>query len=586
MAIKPAVVDGPQKRSVADEPVTSVLPGGDVPYDANHVFSADEEVLAALGYKSEFKREFSLFTTFCVSFAVLGLLPSFASTLYYGMGYAGTAGMTWGWIIAMCGIQAVALAMAELCSSMPTSGGLYYASAVLAPPGWGPLAAWITGWSNWLAQVTAAPSVNYGIAAMTLAAASIQNPSYTPQPYQTFLLTVFIMLIHGVMSSLPTKRIAQINSLGSSFNFVALIIVIILIPAGTDRPARGLPKFSPSSDVWGSIYEGTSFPPGISVLMSFIGVIWTMSGYDSPFHLSEECSNANVASPRAIVLTSATGGLFGWFLQLVVAYTVVSIDDVLESDLGQPFAAYLTQCMPQKITLAILALTVIAGFSMGQGCMIAASRVTFAYARDECFPGSRYWKQVNAKTQTPVNAVWFNCAIGILLLLLIFGGELAIGALFSIGAIAAFVSFTIPIFIRVFFVRDKFRPGPWNLGRWSIPIGAVASGFVLLMIPILCFPSVTGAELTPDVMNWTALVYGGPMFLVLVWWFVSAHKWFKGPKINVDHLMLGRYGNVVEGEADGKLKGAGAGDGDRDSGSDQLAEGKVGGGKMTGEVQL
>lgn len=81
------------RRSVADQPVTSVLPGGDIPYSSTHDFSADEAVLAALGYKSEFKREFSLFTTFCVSFAVLGLLPSFASTLYYGMGYAGTAGM-------------------------------------------------------------------------------------------------------------------------------------------------------------------------------------------------------------------------------------------------------------------------------------------------------------------------------------------------------------------------------------------------------------------------------------------------------------------------------------------------------------
>lgn len=81
-----------RKRSVAEEPVTSVLPGGDVPYDPDHPFNPDEEVLAALGYKSEFKREFSLFTTFCVSFAVLGLLPSFASTLFYGMGYAGTAG--------------------------------------------------------------------------------------------------------------------------------------------------------------------------------------------------------------------------------------------------------------------------------------------------------------------------------------------------------------------------------------------------------------------------------------------------------------------------------------------------------------
>jgi len=38
-------------------------------------------------------------------------------------------------IIAGTGIQCVALGMAEICSSMPTSGGLYYASAVLAPPG-------------------------------------------------------------------------------------------------------------------------------------------------------------------------------------------------------------------------------------------------------------------------------------------------------------------------------------------------------------------------------------------------------------------------------------------------------------------
>jgi hypothetical protein len=76
-----------------------MLPGGDIPYDPTHEFNQDEEVLAALGYKSEFKREFSLFTTFCVSFAVLGLLPSFASTLYYGMGYAGTAGEMARWLV-------------------------------------------------------------------------------------------------------------------------------------------------------------------------------------------------------------------------------------------------------------------------------------------------------------------------------------------------------------------------------------------------------------------------------------------------------------------------------------------------------
>jgi len=69
-------------KSVGEEPVTSVMTAGEVPV-FDREMTADEEVLAALGYKPEFKREFSLWTTFCVSFAVLGLLPSFAATLYY-----------------------------------------------------------------------------------------------------------------------------------------------------------------------------------------------------------------------------------------------------------------------------------------------------------------------------------------------------------------------------------------------------------------------------------------------------------------------------------------------------------------------
>lgn len=98
--------------------VTSILPDGDVPDYTG--LSQDERDLVALGYKQEFKREFSLWTTFCVSFAVLGLLPSFASTLTFGLGYAGTAGMVWGWLIALVFIMCVSMGMAELCSSMPT----------------------------------------------------------------------------------------------------------------------------------------------------------------------------------------------------------------------------------------------------------------------------------------------------------------------------------------------------------------------------------------------------------------------------------------------------------------------------------
>jgi amino acid transporter len=368
---------------------------------------------------------------------------------------------------------------------------------------------------------------------MILAAVSINNPDYVPTDWQTFLLTTFIMIIHAGISSMPTKRVAQFNSWGSTFNFLALIAVLIAIPAGTNNS----PKFTPSKKVWGDITNQTDFPDGVAVLMTFVGVIWTMSGYDSPFHLSEECSNASVASPRAIVLTSGVGGLMGWFLQLVVAYTVLDIEAVIDSDLGQPWASYLLQVMPQKAALGILGLTIICGFSMGQGCMVAASRVTYAYARDDCFPFSNIWKKVNPHTQTPVNAVILNAVLGILMCLLILAGSVAIGALFSIGAIAQFVAFAIPIFIRVFFVGNRFRKGPWNLGPYGPYIGGVGVSFVVLMVPILCLPSATNADLTLDLMNWTCLVYGGPMLAVLIWWVVDARRWFTGPVVNVEHAI-------------------------------------------------
>ncbi|KAI1077513.1 amino acid transporter [Whalleya microplaca] len=550
--------------------VTTVFQEDDVP-DHLAEMSADEAALAALGYKQEFKREFSAWTTFAVSFAVMGLLPSIATTMTYGLGYAGPAANTWGWLLSVVFILCVAASMAELASSMPTSGGLYYAAAVLAGPKYGPFAAWITGWSNWLVQVTGAPSVDYGCAAMILAAASITHPDYIPTDYQTFLLTVFIMVLHGCISSMPTLWIANFNSVGTVINILCLLITIIIIPAA----AMNVPKFQPNDVAWGIqngvcltiilflsrpytlpraredmslfMYLMTDWPDGIAVLMSFLSIIWTMSGYDASFHLSEECSNASIATPRSIVMTAGSGSILGFVLNTLIAYTMTDVSEVMNSDLGQPWAAYLIQILPQNVALAVLAMTIVCAFSMGQGCMVAASRVCFAYARDDCFGiVSRPLKKVNPYTLTPVNAVWFNTTIGLLLLLLIFGGT-AISAIFSIGAIAAYVAFTTPIFIKTVFVGNKFRRGPWHLGVFSVPSGVAACSFVLVMLPILCFPSTRGEDLTLEGMNWTVLVYGAPMLLVVIWFFVDAHKWFKGPKINIEHHMLHQNLIGVEG---------------------------------------
>lgn len=59
---------------------------------------------------------------FGIAFAIMGLLPSIASTLSFSIP-AGPVGLVWGWFLASGCIFVVGLAMADLGSSMPTSGG-------------------------------------------------------------------------------------------------------------------------------------------------------------------------------------------------------------------------------------------------------------------------------------------------------------------------------------------------------------------------------------------------------------------------------------------------------------------------------
>lgn len=181
--------------------------------DENATF--DDKTLGALGYKQEFKRDFTLLESFSVSFSVLGLLPSVASTIGYSLGYSGTGGALWGWLISALCIQATAFSMAELCSSMPTAGGLYYAAAVLAPEGWGPLASWIVGWSNFFGFATGPCSVNYALASMLTTAGAIAYPSYTPQAWHNYLALLGILIIQGFITMQSTKFIGWVNKVGT-----------------------------------------------------------------------------------------------------------------------------------------------------------------------------------------------------------------------------------------------------------------------------------------------------------------------------------------------------------------------------------
>jgi len=51
----------------------------------------------------------------------------------------------WGWVLVAGMTSFVGLAMAEIVSALPSSGGPYFWASVLGGDRWGPLAAWVTG---------------------------------------------------------------------------------------------------------------------------------------------------------------------------------------------------------------------------------------------------------------------------------------------------------------------------------------------------------------------------------------------------------------------------------------------------------
>jgi amino acid transporter len=101
---------------------------------------------------------------------------------------------------------------------------------------------------------------------------------------------------------------------------------------------------------------------------------------------------------------------------------------------------------------------------VGSNSLLVGSRQTFAFARDGALPFSRYLYRINRYTNTPVNTVWFDAIVALVIGLLAFASTQAIEAVFTIAITASYISYITPISARFLFKND-FKPGPFNLGK-------------------------------------------------------------------------------------------------------------------------
>jgi amino acid permease (GABA permease) len=480
---------------------------------------SDVETLHKLGYAQELRRRMSTFSNFAVSFTIISILSGCLTLYGYGMNTGGPVVMTIGWPLVGLFVILVGLAMAEVCSSYPTAGGLYYWAAKLGgknSAGW----SWFTGWFNLLGQVGVTAGIDFGLA---LFADALLNAlfNYPTTPGWIVLIYAVVLFLHGLINTFGVGLVALLNDISVWWHLVGVaIIFVVLFFVPTHHQSV--------SYVFTGFVNNTGFGSGIYVLL--IGLLlaqYTFTGYDASAHMTEETNNAAIAGPRGIVWSIVISLIAGWILLIGVTGAIQNY--AAESTAVTPAAQVFIDAVGHNLGLFLLFIVVGAQFYCGMSSVTANSRMIYAFSRDGAVPGSQFWHKINPRTRTPTNSIWFAAVGAFLLGLPYLISPVAYFAVTSIAVIGLYIAYGMPILLRLL-AGEKFQRGPWHLGRWSYIVGWIAVIWIAFIAILFVLPQVAPGN-TTITFNYAPVAVGVVLLYSGGYWFLSARNWFKGPKV-------------------------------------------------------
>src|SRR5215471_3762459 len=154
-------------------------------------------MLHKLGYAQELRRRMSGFSNFAVSFTIISILSGCLTLFGFAMNTGGPAVMTIGWLVVGAFVIIIALGMAEVASSYPTAGGLYYWAAKLAPESGrnGAKWSWFVGWFNLVGQVAVTAGIDFGLATFATALLNLMF-GYPVNPTSVIAVYAVVLILH------------------------------------------------------------------------------------------------------------------------------------------------------------------------------------------------------------------------------------------------------------------------------------------------------------------------------------------------------------------------------------------------------
>ncbi|MHB8960347.1 MAG: amino acid permease [Candidatus Limnocylindrales bacterium] len=530
----------------------AAAPAGAPPAKAR---SRDEERLHQLGYAQELRRGMKTFSNFAVSFTIISILSGCLTLFLFAMNTGGPAVMTLGWLFVGLFVIIVALGMAEVASSYPTAGGLYYWAAKLAPAsGRDPAKwSWFVGWFNLVGQVAVTAGIDFGLAFFTNA--FLQEAfGIAANPPTTIAIFGVMLVIHALLNTFGIRIVNVLNQVSVWWHLVGVGAIVLVCTVLNQHHTTDIGTvFSTFVDNTGDAAGGPSWPgplvAGIPLYVMMIGLLnaqYTLTGQDASAHMSEETHDAERAAPKGIIWSVIISVIAG-FILLVAMNMGITPDKVfqdnsatpgtalisgyahaLNSATGVPPAQIWIDAVGQAGGLFILLLVIGAQFYCGMASVTANSRMIYAFARDGAVPGSGFWHKINKRTRTPTNSIWLAAIGAFLLGVPYLFNATAYAAVTSIAVIGLYVAYITPVTLRLL-AGSRFNPGPWQLGRWSKPVGIIATLWLVFIFVLFMLPQVQ--PITASSFNYTPLVFLVVLGGAALWYAVSAKNWFKGPKV-------------------------------------------------------
>ncbi|TGO23686.1 hypothetical protein BPAE_0124g00180 [Botrytis paeoniae] len=514
--------------------------------EKGETISADDELLASLGYRAELKREFSYTTVFGQSFGSMGIAPAIAESMVFSLGSAGSVGM---WVARltpprqrafMCWLAYVP---SSVIMSTPSSNCHF------------------SGYMNVLGYISIYASTIYAATLILGAICSINTDSaFVATKYQNYGMFAATTFLTFAMTCVPSQILSRLNMFYIFLQFAMLFALIVALAAGTPSELKNSASFVFAD------FQNTGFwtNNGWAFMLSFLTPVWVVSGFESAATIAEEASNAAKAVPFAMISSLITAAVTGWAVIITIAFCMgTDVIGIVTSPLGQPLAQIAFNSLGKNGSVALLVFLWISSVANCSILMVAASRETFAFARDHGLPFSSYLR-VLSSNKTPIRAISFVALCTLTEGLLMLVNTIAINSIFNLAIMGLYFAYCMPLVSRLLF--RNFTPGVWYMGDKISYISAVYSVvWMTFIFVLLLFPSYEDPN--ADEMNYAVVVLG----FVLI--FCTAYYWcpkyggktfFKGPVRTIDEVLEER-GDVRERVVD-EIGGHGTKREDRSSG--------------------